>query len=270
MHFHHSTGWANLRALIGGELLSPGPFSAKDLQNPQLALLDRHGIQCLWFSTQVWSGNRFGPYVLQYDETDLALPSLLELDDHHGARCFLSVPPLLADWLGAALDITPVPAAPDVWRRTVKEDRVDLLVVWKVPVSHRLHVVAGKTGRLIEDDANFARARLLAHVLLTEDPRFNVSLTADFGPAEAASNLLQRITAAPRGRSPDSPLTTACGAPEQLLAAALQGLVDADLSAAREAAIGIGHVADVAVVLAGVFNGLFGSNLSGADIENAG
>lgn len=266
MNFHHSTHWEGLCALLDGGLLSPASFSVKDIENPQLRILHKHGFKCVWFSTQAWQDNLFGPYILKYDEGDLAQPLLLELDDHNNARCFLSAPSLLTIWLGARLGITPAPYSPSVWRRADKSDCVDLLVGWQVPMATDLYVTSAKTGRGVEDDANFARARLLAQMLLSQSHQFDAALTCDFGALEAATNLLSQAAGnfASATASSSTPQTTAPGA---IVNEVLQRIASADKAGARTKARELGGSILVADGLAPLINAQFGTAFSGAQID---
>ena len=269
MKLHHSTHWEVLCSLLAGDLLSAAPFSAADLLNPHLRFLSDHGLDFIWFSSQSWTDNRFGPYVLRYELDDLVLPTLVPLGMHNGARCFVSAPRHLASWIAGSLNLTLVSPADSQFQQVDREDRIDVLVPWKVPLSDSLYVVQAKTGRGKEDDCNFARARLHALSLLTGVVQFHPSLVEHQGEAEAAHNLLCQLIGFfdqhdIRARTCRAPPAIA----QDNLNEALQHLVAADLDAARLAAARIGPVYKVAAEVAANFNRRFGTQLSGQDVEN--
>lgn len=269
MKLHHSTHWEVLCSLLSGDLLSAAPFSPADLLNPRLKFLNNHGLDFIWFSSQPWTDNRFGPYVLRYGIDDLVLPTLVPLGRHHGATCFVSAPRHLASWIAGSLDLTLVSPDDLQFQQAGRDDRIDVLVPWRVPLSESLYVVQAKTGRGKEDDCNFARARLHALGVLTGDARCHPSLVEHHGEAEAASNLLgQLVGSFERHNNRADGTLAAPDVAHERLREALEHLVAADLDPARVAAARIGPVGAVADALAASFNRHFGTRLSGQDVEN--
>lgn len=269
MKLYHSTQWEVLCSLLSGELLSASSFSAADLLNPRLRLLDDHGLNFIWFSSQPWTDNRFGPYVLRYETDDLVLPTLVPLGRHHGARCFISAPGHLARWIAGLLDLTLISPDHPQFQQADRDDRIDVLVPWKVPLAESLYVVEAKTGRGKEDHCNFARARLHALGLLTDDASFHPSLVEHHGEAEAAHNLLGELVGSfDRHDHEAQGSLAASDVAREHLREALEHFVAVDLQAARIAAARIGPVRKVADEIAASFNRAFGTDLSGHDVES--
>jgi hypothetical protein len=154
-----------------------------------------------------------------------------------------------------------------VFKRVARNDRIDLLVPWNVPLSDDIYVVQGDTGRRREDDANFASGRLLALMLLRNEHRFDQSLTLPFGETAAASNLLGQLTGQfntfdrTSARAPEPMLS-----PIKLLAEALEHLTLNDAAAAKCTARSIGQSQDVATTLATLCSDHFGTLISGEAI----
>ena len=196
------------------------------------------------------------------------LPTLVPLGRHHGARCFVSAPRHLGSWIAESLDLTLISPDDPQFQQADRDDRIDVLVPWKVPLAKRLYVVEAKTGRGKEDNCNFARARLHALGLLTGDARFHPSLVEHHGEAEAASNLLGQLVGSFDRH--DNRANGSLARPDDVhehLREALEHLVAVDLDAARIAVARIGPVRKVADALAGSCNRDFGTKLSGEDIE---
>ncbi len=272
MEFHHSTHWTVLEKLLQTDLIEPQPFAREDLKNPALAALDRSGVECTWFSSQAWTDNRFGPYILRFPPSELVSELLVDLGKHNGARCYLSAPPRLARWAGVKTGCQTFSSNDTRWHRATKEDRVDLLVTWQVPISYSLYFVKAKTGGpSLEDDANYATSRFLARMILTGDKRFNASLS-DPTVAQNAGTLLRSLL-----RNFDGHLDTAAktsqglaGAqPEDVIRDAMAAVVKADLRGAVTESARLGTITSVANALASLVNAHFGTSLTGAEIQAA-
>lgn len=274
MNLYHSTHWENLMVIMGSELIEPQKLNADDSKNNRLkALADLH-VQWTWFSTQSWSPNRFGAYILKFGFKDLVLPKIVPLGFHKGARCYLSVPPFLAKWAASKLSVGVISTANDTtWRPKNVDDRVDILVAWAVPVTTSLIDFAYSTRKddtFFERDPNFASARFWAKMMLDSDHRFDTSAK---NTLDLSANLLRWVTGL-RDVVFQKAQSKALGAPPapnpELLNRAFALLIDADINEAAVFSAYIGAYREVANEVATRVNAHFpGKKLTGAEIEKA-
>lgn len=264
MRFNHSTSWENLASLIVSPLIIPKSLSEVDLQSPQLNKLHEVGLACIWFSTQSWSNNRFGPYVLSYSSTDLVLGPLAELGLHNGARCFLAGSPSLTSWAANEYNFSEVAFSDIV--RSDKSDRIDLLVPSPVPLTSCIDVVDAHSSFGPAGKANFARARLLALVLARKVHRFDVSLTKPLGLPEAANNLLDQLSSSRLKGYLDGCSKYSGMSAGEITSQALHEVIDGNRAAAKMTMACVGDVEDMAISLTSIINTHFNTSLSAEQV----
>lgn len=262
-----------MEIILAERLIKPQPFSDSDTINPQLEFLQKNSIFCTWFSSQNWSSNIFGGYIFEHNSNDLVLSELVLLDDHNGARCYLSSPSTLAKWIATELNTTTINSSSDPsWCKQNKEDRVDILVSWSVPSSRKIAFTSSaKVGNeLIEQDANFTKARFWARMLLDNNHDFDNTVT-DYIPLAAL--LLRWLTG-----NYDSAFKSAQervgsdileNPPNELFNASLMALIEPDVSIASECSAHIGDFGKVAEVVAGRVNTHFKQTISVEDVIKA-
>jgi hypothetical protein len=255
----HSTSWESLESMLVSEVIAPRPISTSDCKNPVLADIARLGIECAWFSTQAWSSNRFGAYVFEFDTDDLVLPEIVELGKHNNARCYLSLPSALSVWVARKIGRPTIRISDDAsWRPANRDDRVDFLIGWKVPISTEILFTSTTNiqNHRVEGDANFAKARFAAKMLLEKNSRFNTALEP---VTDSASNLLRWMigigSAFDKARKEVDP-SHSFGKPA-CLEAALTSITQSEIQLATLCAAHIGEISDVTNELVSLLNNQF-------------
>jgi hypothetical protein len=258
MKLYHSAPWEALESILTSEAILPQPVGASDRTNLVFDQLAKIGIDCAWLSSQTWSSNHFGAYTFAFEASDIVLANLVDLGDHNSARCYLSVPPLLASWVAKKLGKTVVESVTNtILHPKSKDDRVDMLVGWRVPMSTDVHFTSTTRIRkfLIEGDANFAKVRFAAKMLISKDVRFNSALE----PVEKTAHLLWCYVTGRFVARFDRSRKYAIENPEsasnrEFLCAALTALTEANLDLAAICAAYIGEATDIAEELASLLN----------------
>lgn len=269
MYLFHSTAWEELESILKSDLIEPAPIKPADCKNPILGMLKQFGIDCAWFSTQAWSSNRFGPYIFEFDVNDIVTSDIVDLGNHNGARCYLSLPPLLAAWTAGKIGRSLINyQANTSWHPKSKEDRVDILVGWKVPASTTIHFTSSTKINVsyIEGDANFAKARFAAKILLSGENRFDISLDP---PIQTAAVLLRWLIGNSLKKFSNISSQSLSGVSpnkSEFLEVALISLTEPDIDMSAICAAYIGNIDDVADELAILINRHFSVSLTGSAI----
>jgi hypothetical protein len=150
------------------------------------------------------------------------------------------------------------------------DDRVDILVGWKVPVSSDVHFVSSTKiqNSWVEGNANFAKARFAAKMLLDNNHIFDGALHC---PLDTAGLLFRWLI----GNS-DNAFKKAsssidhyiCASKAEFFTAGLTVLSQGDVSLAAICTAHIGSLREIAEQLASSINNHFKIKLTGCEIES--
>lgn len=270
--FYHATTWHGLMsALANGCLLTPAGFSAEDQEESKcLAFLQTHGVRCLWFNSQTYGASQFGPYEFGYTASDLVAGKLVSLGEFHGADCFFSGPPLLAEWLAKNLGLEVISPSDFAFQKRDRDHRIDILVPTPVPLSDSFTVSAFSEGlgSVYRD-----RARILAHLILSKDHQIDGAFPPNELPSVCA-DLARTLTGSDRRFSSLVAAAVIAASPADVLRDCLAALADSGLKSREVAqvqasAATMGSLDVVVRLIAAEVTGHFNTKVTAREIEAA-